>query len=185
MRVLIREIRTINQRPDWTQILKAIEEKMEREVKPLALSYFDRVIKDWTLNIAFAARKRITKDEIVLYVYPTGDDAFIWKTLSITGSGLYGPKHAKYEIAPKNADQLSFVWGGPGSYQPKTYPIGNYSGPGTVRDGKLRHFMRVMHPGVEPRLFEVQIGKDLTPRFREIIHNAIRVGKRRAKGQSA
>lgn len=184
MRVLIREVRTISRRPDWTQIVKAIEEKMDREVKPLVLDRFDDVIKDWTLDLAFAVRKRITKDEIVLYVYPKGEDAFIWKILSITGSGLYGPEHAKYEITPKNADQLSFVWGGPGSYQPRTWPTGNYGGPGTVTNGTLRHFMSVMHPGIEPRRFEKTIGEALMPRFRQIVHNAIRVGKRRAKGQA-
>ena len=182
MRVIVREVRTLSKRPDWSVIVKEIEEKMDREAKPLAIAEFDKVIKGWSLDLKFKATKRIRSDEIVVYVYPSGKDAFIWKILSITGSGLYGPKHAKYEIKPKATGYpLRFQWGGPGSYNPKTKPVAQYGGPGTVSGGTERRFMSVMHPGIEPRLFEPEIGKRLLPRFRQIVRNAIRIGKRKAR----
>ena len=172
----------MSKRPDWTQITKAIGDKLDQEAKPMALAEFNKVIKGWKIDLGFAARKRVSTDEIVIYVYPTGEDKDIWKILSVTGSGLYGPKHQKYPIEPKGEGYpLRFTWGGPGSYIPKTRPIAQYGGPGIVQGGREVRFSRVMHPGIEPRQFEQSIGDRLLPRFRQIVRNAIRVGKRAAR----
>jgi hypothetical protein len=72
-----------------------------------------------------------------------------------TGSGLYGPKRAKYPIVPKGNYPLSFYW-----HRKKQHML----------------LMKVMHPGVKPTHF-LEIATDLTFKTRIAL---LRAGMRTA-----
>ena len=57
-----------------------------------------------------------------------------------------------HDIWPRNAPALSFMWGGPGSYMPKTVPgwVGSQGGGPTGNRVVRKH---VHHPGTKPRDF--------------------------------
>jgi hypothetical protein len=182
MRVLWREIRERRRRPDFEAIIKEVNKTLDAKVKPEVLAYFNnRIMRYLNLDVTFKAKKQVTKEEIIVYVYPTGPDKDIWKILSVTGSGLYGPKKRKYEITPKGEGYpLRFPWGGYGSYKPKTTTAGGYKGPGTVTNPQIVRFMRVMHPGIRPRRFEKHVGRWYRKKFVKHIENAMRRATRRA-----
>jgi len=57
-----------------------------------------------------------------------------------------------HTIRPKRARALAFIWGGPGSYQPKTRPLFLTSTSGGPTGG-LVFARQVHHPGTQPRRF--------------------------------
>lgn len=54
-----------------------------------------------------------------------------------------------------------------GRYQPKTWPVGRYGGPGTVLNGRWVSKREVRHPGFKPRKFSETIRKEMQPLERE------------------
>jgi hypothetical protein len=152
--------------------MKEIRRTIESKVKPDLLKRFEEIVADWDTKIKFIAKTTVTSNSISVSVRPAGRNAKIWRFVS------EGTK--PHKIRPKNAKVLAFVWGGKGSYVPKTKPIGQFGGPGRVTNGTLRFFPEVNHPGNKARQFEKAIAKKEERRFQGFITQAIRRGRQRA-----
>ena len=145
---------------------------MDQRVKPALVKEFGKVVQNWENKPRFAARKYTNQGAIEVAVYPTGKNKAIWRYVS------EGTR--PHTIRPKNAKALRFVWGGPGSYKPKTTTKPSWGGPGTVSGGEVVYRQEVHHPGTEARNFEKYIADQYRARFRKEIENAMRRGARRA-----
>jgi len=166
--------------PRWgPEVVKEIKRKMDDQVKPDLLKLFREVVADWDTKIQFGAKKVFKGDELVVFVFPKGKNKLIWRYVS------FGTKPHKIEA--KNAPMLVFPWGGPGSYQPRTRPVGKFGEPGTVRNAKIVAFRSVQHPGTEARLFEQAIARRYRPKFDRIMAKAIvrGISNARIKAKSA
>lgn len=127
---------------------------LDNVVKRRFLTRFQRVVGNWKHKPVFQGRKFITRDYLKVNVFPTGPNKQIYKWVT---DGTKGP----YPIPKAGPGYLAFVWGGPGSYKPKTKPVGQYGGMGVVVGGTLRRgVMQVMHPGIKARQFEKAIRED-------------------------
>jgi len=135
-------------------------------VKPHFISEFDKRVANWKHKPEFKARKFITTDALRLDVYPSGPNKEIY--------GYVTKGTRPHIITAKRAPALSFMWGGPGSYQAKTTPGGGYGGPGTVTGGKRVAFKSVHHPGFKGRNFEALIRKENAAWFKQTMENAWR-----------
>ena len=173
VKILTRRIARRKRAPNWGgAIMKEIRRTIENKVKPSLIKRFEEVVADWDTKIKFIAKTNITSNQISVTVRPSGRNAKIWRFVS------EGTK--PHKIRPKNAKVLAFVWGGAGSYKPKTKPIGQFGGPGRVSNGSLRFFPGVDHPGSKARQFEKSIAKKEERRFQGFITQAIRRGRMRA-----
>lgn len=153
--------------PKPAPVYRVLEKAMENEVKPLIISYFDKIVESWNGKPVFQARMVISQTEITLYVYPTGPNALKWTYVS----GGTKP----HPIKPKGRGyKLKFVWGGPGSYKPKTTTSGGYKGPGKVIGGQPVEFWAVKHPGNKPRNFEKHIARWSKTKVKRILDNAMK-----------
>jgi hypothetical protein len=105
-----------------------------------------------------------TEDEIYGYVSGGTRPHEIW-------AGIYTGKSDK--------KQLSFVWGGKGSYKAKTKPgvIGSSKGGAT---GSLTHRAYVQHPGTEARKFEETIQKKRQKWFKREMEKAMKVAAQKS-----
>jgi hypothetical protein len=77
-------------------------------------------------------------------------------------------------IEPKKpGGKLFFIWGGPGSYTPKTTPgvIGSQSG---SNSGEPTARAWVLHPGSEARNFDKAVGDLMEPRFKTKMEQAMK-----------
>jgi len=157
MRVAFRSVRG---RRVFLEAPKAVEQKlgdfMDATVKPHFIGRFDEIVADWKHKVEFKARKYITNDSIKLAVYPTGPNKEIWVYVS------EGTR--RHTIRARNAPVLAFMWGGVGSYRPKTKPGSGIAGPsfrglGKVVGGEMHFPREVHHPGSEGRHFPEFIAK--------------------------
>ena len=115
--VLFRPIKA--KQSDFRVFYKEIEKALDNTVKPELLTYFNNVIKDWNNQVQFAARKRILLEMLEVYVYPTGENADIWRYVTLgTRPHVIKPKGQGYP--------LKFNWGGYKSYKPRTTTSGGY-----------------------------------------------------------
>jgi len=146
--------------------VKLLGDVLENEAKPMLIKQFDEVVANWEHKPVFKARKFIRPNKIWVNVFPSGENADIWKWVS------RGTK--AHDIEAKNKPFLAFMWGGKGSYKAKTAPGGRYGGPGTVAGGTLRRPRKVRHPGNKPRLFEEDIAKTQGPEFSRVMENGWR-----------
>lgn len=146
------------------KVIKQLGVAMDKEAKPMLIKQFDEVVANWKGKPAFKARKFIRPTKMWIDVFPTGEHADKWKWVS------RGTR--PHRIAARNAPTLAFMWGGKGSYKPKTVPGGRYGGPGTVSGGTMRFPKAVNHPGNAPREFEEDIAKTQKPEFSRIMENA-------------
>jgi len=172
VKVLIRQVRGRKKAPNWRGIVDEVGKDVDAIVKPKLKRRFEEVVADWKHRPKFGLRKRINRKEIAVFVFPQGEHKKIWEYVS------RGTR--KHEIKPKGNYPLRFMWGGVGSYKPKTRAKGKFGGPGIVVGGELTFRMSVNHPGSEGRLFEETIGEDETPEFRRVVENAMRRGARKA-----
>lgn len=173
VKILTRRIARRKRAPNWSgAIMKEIRRTIESKVKPALLARFKEVVADWDTKIKFIAKTKVTPNEISISVRPSGRNAKIWRFVS------GGTK--RHPIPVKNASVLAFVWGGKGSYVPKTRPVGQFGGPGKVSNGSLVFFKEVDHPGNKARQFEKAIAKKEERRFQGFITQAIRRGRMRA-----
>lgn len=158
-------------------IMREIKRTINQDVKPDVLSHFKDIVQNWEHKPKFIAKTVVRKGEIALIARAAGKNAKIWHYVS------RGTR--PHKIRAKAGGVLAFQWGGPGSYQPKTYnnPV-SWGGPGTVRGGKATFRQEVDHPGTEPRLFEEEVARVEGPRFQGRVSAAIRRGKRKAWQQS-
>jgi len=139
---------------------------LDNEVKPHFIDAFKRVVANWKHKVEFKARKFIRVDKIWLDVFPAGDNKDIW-TFVTKGT-------RPHPIRPRRAKTLAFLWGGKGSYKPKTAPVGKFGGPGVVSGGTMFFSKGVNHPGSEAREFEKTIKEDNKAWFSRTMENAWR-----------
>lgn len=158
--------------PNWPEIAKEVKRTMDKTVKPELVKEFEKVVAKWEHKVQFGAMKKVRQAYTSVYVFPKGPDKKIWTFVSGGTKAHAIPKKS-------GAKTLSFVWGGPGSYVPKTAP-GVYGGPGIVISGKPVAFKSVWHPGTKPRNFEHHIRERYKPQFQKHMENAMRRGVRRA-----
>jgi len=144
----------------------AIEDVLNKEVKPPLLRSFRNVMVNWETKIPFKGRTSQKPDSVRLRILPFGSDINIWRWVS------RGTK--PHIIRARRAPQLVFLWGGPGSYKPKTKPIGKFGGPGVVVGGSIHRTQQVSHPGTEARKFEEVISADFKRDFSRIMNNAFK-----------
>lgn len=171
MKILFRPIKGRSGHPKFTAIAEEVIATLNSEVKPALLVAFNLRVMNWEHKPEFKARGQITRTGTSVYVWPAGKNADIWRYVS-NGTRAH-------DIEPKGEGYpLRFMWGGPGSYKPKTKPPGKFGGPGIVM-GEPVAFYKVHHPGNEPRNFEKNISKDFTPWFKRTVENAMRRGIRK------
>lgn len=168
MQILLRPVRSRKTHPNWTGIVKEVERELDSYVKPRLLDYPRRIVASWEHKPDFKAMKRVTKDAISVYVYPTGPHRDIWQWVS------RGTK--PHIIRPKRAKVLAF----PEIYEPRTTVRGpGYKGPGKS-SGPTVFAKEVHHPGTKARHFEEAWGRWAKTWFRKAMENAMRRGARRA-----
>ena len=172
MRITYRAIRGRKRFLDTARVMAELARTLKQVVEPELTKRFEHVVANWKTAVAFKAKSKVSADGISVEVVPTGPGAKIWGYVS-RGT----PRH---DIPAKPGKRLFFIWGGPGSYKPKTKPGGKFGGPGTVTGGKVTRPLVVDHPGTEAREFEETISDDMTPWFRRIMENAWRRGIRAA-----
>lgn len=161
----------INWQPFYDEIAKTLDDT----VTPELIAWFDKVTKSWKHKPDFRAKKRITKTEASVYVYPVGENANIWRYVSQGTKGPYPiPKPGN-----KRAKTLRFQWAGRGSYKARTTPQGGYKGPGKSTGSEMM-FKHVNHPGIKARNFERHIARWYRPQFRRAMRNAVARGLRKA-----
>ena len=148
---------------DWGKRAKSELMTAQRDSASELVKEYERVVADWDHRPSFIAQ--IKTWWITIKV--KGPNAKIWEYVN------WGTR--RHKIRAKNKKALSFVWGGPGSYQPKTRPIGKFGGPGTVTGGERVAFQEVDHPGNKPRLFSVAIRTKYIPKHAK--HVAMAVGR--------
>lgn len=102
----------------------------------------------------------------------TEDQRYNWVS---EGTNVGKPR---YPIRPVNAKKLAF----PGTFIPKTFP--GVIGSGVGFSGPVDEFHNiVMHPGVEPRKFDLEIKNKQEKNFKNHIENALKIG-RKASGHA-
>ena len=158
--------------PKWQPFHNEIAKALDSVVKPDLIAWFNKIVAAWKHRPSFKAKKSITPEEMQVYVYPTGMNAKIWRYVS---GGT-----RRHIIRPKRAKALAFVWGGPGSYKPRTTTSGGYKGPGKAT-GKDVLFKSVNHPGNKARNFERHIARWYKKEFRRVMKNAVARGLRKAQ----
>jgi hypothetical protein len=144
---------------------RVLEHALDAEVKPHFVTAFEEVVGNWKNKPKFEGRKFITADAIRVSVFPQGPNKEIYKYVT------KGTRRHPIPKTPKVNGSLVFVWGGPGSYKPKTAPGGKWGGPG-IATGKLTFRKQVQHPGNKPRDFEGFIRKREEPWFTKTMENA-------------
>ena len=165
--VLFRPIKA--KQSDFRAFYREIEKALDNTVKPELLAYFQRVVQPWNNPPQFAARKRILLEMLEVYIYPVGENADIWRYVTLgTRPHIIKPKGAGYP--------LRFKWGGYGSYKARTTTSGGYKGPGKVIGGQTVRFKRVNHPGTKARNFERHIARWYKPRFTRVMNEAVKRG---------
>ena len=140
---------------------------MDTVVKRRFLIRFRRVVGNWNHKPVFQARKFITAEYLKVNVFPTGPNTQIYKWVT---DGTKGG----YKIPKAGPGYLAFVWGGKGSYKPKTKPVGQYGGMGVATGTLRRGVMQVTHPGIKAREFERAIKEDEKDWVNRTLENAWR-----------
>lgn len=170
-KVAFRQVRSRGSLPNWDEVIKEVNRMIDQKTKPELIQLFNWIVANWHNKPTFRARKRVTRQALTIYVYPTGEEAKIW--------GYVSGGTRPHQIAAKRALRLKFKTG----YMPKTLPRQPYfKGPGKAY-GPWRAPLVVNHPGNEPRDFEGEIQRDYKPVFSKDMENAFRRGIRRARAQ--
>lgn len=179
-------VKIIRRPPPAAVQYKHIRDQITKELKPVGQEHVkerDAVVDDFETDIEFGYRISVTQKQITLTVvvensgeqlegskWTVGE---LWRALDKKGT-------AAHTITAKKS-KLSFQWGGPGSYSPKTRPIGRSGGPGAVRNGQRVAFRSVQHPGFPPRKFSEKINKKLRRQFEQAIDRGVRIGGKRKR----
>ena len=166
--VAYRVIRTRKRFTAYKEVKRELERTLDDVVKPHLIQRFNIVVMNWRHKPTFKGRKFITTDKIWVNVYPAGDR----ESVQIYNWVTKGTK--RHPIRARRASRLAFMWGGKGSYKPKTKPRGKIGGPGVVVGGRMHYPQAVMHPGTEARDFENVIRADEKRWFSRTMENAWR-----------
>jgi len=146
---------------DWSKAAeKEVKRALQRTKTPV-IKEFGKVVANWEHKPRFVGKV----NGYAIEVRPTGPNARIYRYVD------EGTR--PHPIAAKNAPTLRFRWGGPGSYVPKTKPVGQFGGPGIVKGGSWRSPKEVRHPGTEARHFAVIVGLEMAPVLAKAIRDAV------------
>jgi hypothetical protein len=172
--IAFRQIRTRGARPDWDAIRAEVEKTIDSEVKPSLIKKFKDVVSDWQHRVTFKARKRITRTEMKVYVFPESNKE-IWAFVSRGTTGGYQiPKNPP----AKSRDGLLHYQA---VYDARTKPRGQYNLGSGQKSGPWVSRRTVIHPGVKAREFEEVIAEQYQKEFSRIMENAMRRGIRAAQ----
>jgi len=167
MRILFRQVKSNPK--NWLAIADEVKKAIDEQVKPDLLSYFNRIVKSWEHKPTFEARKIVSKGNISVYVYPTGENAkyWLWVTLGTP----------KREIVPR-ADNPTGLLFFRVPYTPKTSQGGHYGGPGTYGN-ELVVAKKVTQHEIKGRHFEQHTARWYKSKHTVTIRAAIRRGNRK------
>ena len=169
----------LNRRP-LKQIIKAqidaAEAALQVEMKAFGVDwskFYLEVVDDWANKPQFTERVTLQANVLKLYVTPVDNEegqAFIWVN---NGTGKGGVVGVPYPIKPrKPGGKLRFQTG----YSARTGTGGQY-GVGSGRaSGDIVYSDGVMHPGIEPRRFDVRFADENRKEFARRMNVAIRRG---------
>ena len=154
---------------DPSPIMDAMEEGM-RDGGEILKAAAQRVTSTWSDPPEFTVHVELGKTarKGLQCTVTTEDKRWLWLD---KGTGLWGPKHAKYPI-PKvvgpGQKRLAF----PSVFTPKSQPNSLRAGAGSSGGDTIVR-IQVMHPGVEPRNFTKTIHKRYHSDFKKAVANAI------------
>ena len=137
---------------------------------------YQRVVLNWRDKPGFKAEVGSGTKQLFVRIKVTGKRRTIenWNRIDKTGA-------RPHVILPKRGKFLRFVWGGYGSYAPKTnHSPARFGGSGKVANGKVIFLRKVNHPGFKPRKFSEAINKDAQVLMDKEVRNGYRRGFRRA-----
>lgn len=144
--------------PDWGRNAdKEIRRAIDKTKRPV-LKEFEKVVQNWEHKPRFVARQ----EGFTITVRPVGRDAKIYRFVN---DGT-----RPHKIRPRRAPFLAFQ---AGQYIPKTKPIGQFGGPGVVRNPQWVRTQEVDHPGTEPRHFDSRIANKMAPTLAKAMRDAI------------
>ena len=151
-------------------VRKELEDAIDRKVKPALIKSHEIIVAPWEHKPKFQSRKYIKPQFIAVNVFPTGDNAKIWRFVD------EGTK--PHIIKAKNAPRLIFQTG----YVSKTLakPARTVSG-GGYTTGPIISKPVVNHPGNEAREFTKIIAEDIQPEFEKEMENAFRRASNKIK----
>ena len=159
-RVAIRTIRGRRKFAEYPEVKKQMGDYLDKTVKPELLALFDARVANWKNKVAFEARKFINAERIAVNVFPSNSTPKGKEIFGYVSGGT-----TPHKIRVRNARTLVFMWGGPGSYVPKTTTSGGFGGPGAVVGGEIHRPLEVNHPGNEPRDIPKKILVEYRPTF--------------------
>lgn len=179
-------VKIIRRPPPAAVQFRAIQQEIIKQLKPVGQEHVnerDKIVSDFETDIQFGYRVSATQKQITLTVTVENSEeqledskwtvGELWRALDKKGT-------AAHTITGKKG-KLSFQWGGPGSYQPKTRPIGRSGGPGRVNRGEKVARKSVNHPGFPPRHFSRVINKKLRSLFEKAIDRGVRLGGKKRR----
>ena len=164
--VAYRALRSRRKFVNMPEVKKQLEQVLEREVKPELIKRFERVTVNWEHKVDFRGRKFVNTKRIMVRIFAAGPNKKIWRYVSL------GTR--PHTIKATRAPFLVFNTGGPGSYKPKTKPVGKFGGPGIVVGGSTVRARKVKHPGTKARQFEKAIRADYKREYSRVMENAFR-----------
>lgn len=158
---------------------KAVQDEVRiglKRVGDRTVRAYQAVVKNWERKPGFKAEIGSGGKQLYVRIKVTGSRRNIenWNRIDKTGA-------KPHVIRPKRAKLLRFVWGGPGSYAPKTNASpARFGGSGKVANGRVVYRKFVNHPGFKARKFSEAINKDSRELMDKEVRNGYRRGLRRA-----
>ena len=135
-------------------------------------------VKTGTLRRSITAEKITVENGVIRGAVGAGGQGAPYAEAQDSGSGLYGPRGAKYPILPKTpGGVLAWPQGGvatrlSGAISAK---VRQQLASGKLKAGQVFTFARsVQHPGVKPTRFLTGAAEDLWPAIQELHHKAVR-----------
>jgi hypothetical protein len=141
---------------------------LEDKAAPHFVNEFEKRVSNWEHKPDIKTSDSHTPARLSVTIFPSGRHLLIYTYVT------KGTKAHPIPLSPKSRGWLAFMWGGPGSYKPKTTPGGGYGGPGIVSGGKMTFRKQVHHPGFKGRHFEKDIRKKNKAWFSRTMKNAWR-----------
>lgn len=161
---------------------KAVQNEVRvglRRVGDRTVKAYKQVVGNWQNKPDFEAQIGSGVKVLFVRIRVKGSRRVIqnWNRIDKTGA-------RPHIIRPKRAKFLRFVWGGYGSYAPKTNASpARFGGSGKVANGKVVFLRQVNHPGFKPRKFSEAINKSSRELMDKEVRNGVRRGLRRALKQ--
>ncbi len=180
--VAIKRFTRSNVRRELLRQDKIVRAEMVKELTDASLTlavFFGLAVKRWRNKPKFTPAFTLTPDLLVADINLSGKKKAIaiWNWID-KGTGLYGPKKAKYPITPKRPGYpLKFQSG----YSAITQPVARINVGSGKSSGPTVRTMKVMHPGIKARKFTETAEDILTPPLKRRMENALRRASRKIK----